>query len=537
MAFRVRTACLLIVGALAACSGSVQIHQEGSGSTTGGTPPDEPCASVPDRACYGGPEETLGIGLCRAGVQVCEADGAGYGACNDEVTPHAEVCATSGDESCDGEGACTGALIWAAGGGGTGMHGGADVDVDRSGNVIVTGRVLGALELGGAKLDADDYQAFLVKLDRDGHASWHLVAQGSSAGAAVAADADGNVFVGGSFNGTMELGGKSLTAAGQSDIFLAKLDPTGALVWSKRLGGAFSEWVQEIVIDPAGNLVVIGGFEASTDIGGGSLAAVGETDVFVLGLDSAGNHLFSRSFGSASYDYGIGVAVGAGGEIALAGSFDGAIDLGGGALSSVDEDAFVAVLGPTGDHRWSRRFGGVGHDLAKGVGVDPAGNIVIAGLFSNEVDFGGGPLVAEGDYETFVAKLDSAGNHVYSRRFGGPESAGYAARLAVDGAGNAVAFGLFSGTIVLGGAELTAAGANGASGPEDLFVLKLDPAGSPVWSRQLGSSDRERAYGIGLVATGEVYLTGDFYGTVDFGAGPMTAPVDSWALFLAKLAP
>lgn len=537
MAFRVRTACLLIVGVLAACSGSVEIPQESSGSTTGGTTPGEPCASVPDRACYGGPEETLDVGLCRAGVQVCEADGTGYGACIDEVTPHAEVCATDGDESCDGEGACTGALIWADGGGATGMHGGADVDVDRAGNVLVTGRVLGAFELGGATVEADDYQAFLVKLDREGRAQWSLVAKGSSSGAAVAADADGNVFVGGGFSGTMELGGASISAAGNSDIFIAKLDPSGALVWIERLGGALGEWVQEIVVDPAGNLVIIGGFHVSTDIGGGLMAAVGETDVFVLALDSAGDHLFSRSFGSAGFDHGLGVAVGPGGEIALGGSFDGAIDCGGGALSSVDEDGFVAVLGPNGDHRWSRSFGGEGHDLAKGVGVDPSGHIVVAGLFTNEADLGGGPLVAEGHFDTFVARLDSSGNHVYSRRFGGPVSGSHAARLAVDGAGNAVAFGMFTGTIALGGAEMTAAGNDGATGPEDLFVLKLDPAGSPVWSRHFGSSAGERAYGIGLAATGETYITGDFSGTIDLGAGPMTAPVESWALFLAKLAP
>lgn len=537
MAFRGRAACFLILGVVAACSGSVRIADEGSGSVTGGTPPDELCEALPDRACYVGPEETLGVGLCQAGVETCEADGAGYGACAGEVTPHAEVCATADDESCDGEGACTGELIWAADGGGTGNHGGADVDVDRSGNVLLTGRVLGTLELGGAALETDDYQAFVVKLDPDGNAVWSLTAQGISSGSAVAADADGNVFVAGGFSETMELGGASLSSTGGSDIFLAKLDPGGALVWSKRFGGASAEWVSEMVVDPAGNLVVIGGFFGSTDVGGGTMAAVGETDVFVLKLDSSGNHLFSKSFGSADFDHGIGVAAGPGGEIALAGSFDGAIDLGGGALSGSDEDAFVAMLGPTGDHLWSRRFGGAGYDLAKGVGFDPAGNVVVAGLFSNEIDLGGGPLVAEGIHEIFVAKLDPAGQHVWSRRFGGPESASHAARLAVDGAGNAVAFGFFNGTITVGSTELTAAGTVGASGPEDLVVLKLDPDGSPVWSQAFGSSELERAEGLGIAPTGEILITGDFYGTVDFGAGPMTAPVDSSGLFLLKLAP
>lgn len=537
MVFRARTACFLILGVVAACSGSVRIPDESSGSVTGGAPPDDLCEALPDRACYGGPEETLGVGLCQAGVQTCEADGAVYGACTGEVTPHAEVCATAGDESCDGEGACTGDLIWAADGGGTGNHGGADVDVDRSNNVLVTGRVLGTLELGGATLDADDYQAFVVKLDPDGKASWSLVAQGISSGSAVAADADGNVYVAGGFSATMELGGASLSSAGASDIFLAKLDPTGALVWSKRFGGAFTEWVSEMVVDPAGNLVAIGGFQSVTNVGGETLAAVGETDVLVLKLDSSGNHLFSKSFGSSDFDHGIGVAVSPGGEIALAGSFNGTIDLGGGALSSADEDAFVAMLGPTGGHLWSRRFGGAGYDLAKGVGFDPAGNVVVAGLLSNEIDLGGGPLVAEGVYEVFAAKLDPAGQHLWSRRFGGPGSASHAAHLAVDGAGNAVAFGLFSGTMTVGGAELTAAGTNGSSGPEDLFVIKLDPDGSPAWSRAFGSPDLERADGIAIAATGEILLTGDFFGTVDFGAGPMAAPPGSSGLYLLKLAP
>ncbi len=66
---------------------------------------NEGCSCTPGSkaSCYSGPAGTLGVGICAAGTQTCNAQGSGYGACTGEVTPQVETCMTPGDEDCNGQ--------------------------------------------------------------------------------------------------------------------------------------------------------------------------------------------------------------------------------------------------------------------------------------------------------------------------------------------------------------------------------------------------------------------------------------------------
>jgi len=106
---------------------------------------------------------------------------------------------------------------------------------------------------------------------------------------------------------------------------------------------------------------------------------------------------------------------------------------------------------------WGRSFGGVGDQDGGGIAVDASGNVVIAGSFWNTVDFGGGPLVSAGDWDVFVARLDAAGNHLWSRRFG--DAGGQSLRaMSTDALGNIYLTGIFFGTIDFGGGPITSNG-------------------------------------------------------------------------------
>jgi hypothetical protein len=525
--------CLLVI---AACGGQVRIERDDAGEA------GEEVCELEERSCYAGPEATLGVGACRAGLQHCEADGTGYGACLGEVLPGAEICATTADESCDGEGRCTGEVVWTDDGGTAGSHGGAAVAVDSQGNVLLTGRLIGGLAIGGDALNADDYAAFVMKLDEKGVVLWSHVAGAatvgqSSAGRAITTDSAGNVFVAGGFHGELEIAGASMSSKGASDVFVIALTPDGSLRYSRRLGGSQSDWIDDIAISESGALSLLGGFEGSTDVGGGTKSAAGKSDIFLTQLDESGEPRWSHTFGSAGYDYALGAAVGPGGEIAIGGSFDGALNLGGGPLESADEDAFVALFTEAGEHKWSRRLGGKGHELVKGVTIDPTGEVICAGLFTS-MTFAGETLEAEGAFDAFVARFDPQGTPKKLTRFGGPQGTASFTRIASDAAGNVVAFGLLTGTITLDGQSVTAAGASSPSGPEDLLVVKLEPTHSHAWSHTFGGPARERAYGLAVAPSGASLLTGDFQSTIDFGAGALTAPPESgWGLYLAKLAP
>jgi hypothetical protein len=532
----------------AACAGTVIDESpgssgsgaaDGSGTTTPDNPP-EPCKPDTQEACYAGPAATQGVGICHAGLRTCAADGNGFGPCAGEVVPGAEVCGSPADETCDGEAACTGKLQWAIDDiGKSDDHSGADIAADAQGNVLVTGSFDKTFDVGGVTLASDSHDAFVLKLDPAGKGLWARQAHGNAYGSAIASDAAGNVLVAGGFDDTVDLGSGPLKSAGSSDVYVAKYSPDGELLWSRGFGGSGYQWAEAMAVDAAGNSVIIGGIHDGADFGDGYVPAAGNTDFFVMKLDPSGNRLWSKQLGTAGYDYGMGVAVDAKGAVLISGSFDGTLDLGGGALKFAgDEDLFFAKLAPDGAHVFSRSFGGDGHDQGRGIAVGPAGNIVVAGLFSSTVDFGGGPLQAKGAYDAFLAYYYEAGGYLGSQGFGGAAGTAYAVDVAVDGAGNAVIFGQLTGTASFGGAPLSASGSAAGSSVEDVFVAKYDPSGQHVYSHVFGDGQQQLAYGLALDGAGSGLLTGNFQGTIDFGGGPLSAPSPNGRdIYIAKLAP
>src|SRR5581483_8621995 len=113
-------------------------------------------------------------------------------------------------------------------------------------------------------------------------------------------------------------------------------------------------------------------------------------------------------------------------------------------------------LSAAGDQQWVRSYGGPLDDYGSSIALDAAGDIYAAGYFQDTIDFGGGMLGSVGGLDVYVAKLDPTGQHVWSKGFGGPNTdEGY--RIAVDQAANTVyVAGYFQGPISFGGATFPA---------------------------------------------------------------------------------
>jgi hypothetical protein len=110
--------------------------------------------------------------------------------------------------------------------------------------------------------------------------------------------------------------------------------------------------------------------------------------------------------------------------------------------------------------------------------------------------------------------------------------------LAVDNQGNVLVTGSFSGTVNFGGSHMTTPSAS------DIFMLKLSPGGAHLWSKQLGDSNQQIewqvGYGIAADPSGNVLLTGNFGGAIDFGGGAEIFTGDAaftHDAFVAKLSP
>ncbi|MBI1956110.1 MAG: SBBP repeat-containing protein, partial [Acidobacteria bacterium] len=225
----------------------------------------------------------------------------------------------------------------------------------------------------------------------------------------VAVDGSGNVVVTGQFFGTVDFGGGVLSGTGGLDIFAAKFSGTdGSHTWSKRFGSTSDDYGQGVAVDSSGKVAVTGFFIGTVDFGGGGLTSAANTDIFVAKYSGTdGSYLWSKRFGSTSDDIGNSVAVDSSGNVVVTGFFNGTVDFGGGGLTSAESnDIFVAKYsGAEGSHLWSKRFGSTSTDQGLGVAVDSSDNVVVTGLFTGTVNFGGGNLTSAGAEDIFLVKL------------------------------------------------------------------------------------------------------------------------------------
>jgi hypothetical protein len=354
---------------------------------------------------------------------------------------------------------------------------------------------------------------------------------GNDAATAVAVDSAGNLLVAGTFEQAVDFGAGPLTSAGSKDIFVVKLDPSGDPIWSKSFGGAASEMVGDAACDDAGNVILVGSSQSVIDFGGGALPNAGEDDVFVVKLDPDGKHVWSKQFGASSKQFGESVAVDGGGNVVLSGRFEVSIDFGAGPLiSSGTSDIFITKLGPSGALAWAKSYGEGGIQLAPKVAVDSAGNIVSTGGFEGMVDFGGGPVVSAGGIDVYILKLDPSGKHMWSKAAGDGTNLQMGGDIGVDSAGNVVVTGTLLGSMDFGGGMLLETG-----GP-DVFVVKLDPNGGHMWSKDYGDRGAQGGAALAVVPGEKVAVTGAFGGTLDFGGAQVSSPDNGTkSIFLAEL--
>ena len=421
---------------------------------------------------------------------------------------------------------------WSRGFGGAGNQDGIGVATDAAGNVVIAGSFEGTVNFGGGPLtSAGDWDVYVAKFDAAGNHVWSrrfgdLVTQGPRA---MTIDGAGNILITGIFQGSIDFGGGPITSASGYDVFLAKLDTNGNHVWSQGFGDAGDQLGYGVAADGAGNVFLMGDFTGKVDFGSGTLVSAGSYDVFLAAFDSSGNNLWSQGFGDIGSQRTGGVAADAAGDVVITGYFTGSMDFGGGTQTSAGgNDIFVAKFDGAGAHVWSRRYGDASDQEGIAVAVGSNDDILLAGEFVGQTDFGGGALVAVGWYDIYLARLDAKAHHIWSQRFGDVEGQ-FPAGLAVDSADNVAMTGYFEGTVDFGGGPLV------CNVVSDVFIAQFDPAGGHLWSERFGDSDYQ--YGITCAAdpAGSILMTGWFGGTIDFGGGTITSAGGD-DIFLARFA-
>lgn len=286
------------------------------------------------------------------------------------------------------------------------------VTTDGAGNVIVTGASGGSNAILGTSTAAEN--VFIAKLAPSGALSWAKVTGGKdpspargyavndNRGNAVVCDAQGNVFVTGTFQGTIDLGGGPVVSTRQLDVFVAALTPAGAPVWVKSFGGGDFDIGRTIAITPKGALVVAGVFRGVMNLAGTELRDLtGDGTPFIARLGAGGAPVWARVLPTrppSSRAYVRAIAGGDGEWIWMTGTVEGTSDLGkGNVTTSPDEkgvptsDAFLAGIDAAdGTTRFATLFRGPTRADEPVMSVRGM-NVLLAGT-TGSADLGGGAL-------------------------------------------------------------------------------------------------------------------------------------------------
>ena len=427
---------------------------------------------------------------------------------------------------------------------------------------------------------------FVERLETRQFLAGHPVAFGSTAFDTpyeVAATGDGGFVVAGEFKGSIDLDPTSkqvlLTAAGDTDVYVARYNASGGLVWGRRFGGIEGDFEDNEKIDTptdpqrAGpfNLGVglqpadLGEYVSGLRVEGGSIYMVGEfrgsvdfdpgrgtriltsnggedfVDIFMMKLNASGDLVFANRIGGQFTDVAQGLFVRNGGmyitgHYARIADFDPSIATFN--LSTNDEsreNAFIARYDAKGALVWARQVANeeiradlrlTGNDLT----VDSAGNVYVVGSFAGEADFN--PSAAQelievvDETDAFLLKLNNAGNFVYAKTWGGEEYDG-ALHIAAAPNGTLYVASYFEETIDADPSRtivrpVFATPEDIGDEPEktDVLISSFNTEGRLNWAKSFGADAFETIGGIAAdINNGGVFVTGGFYGTADFDPG------------------
>ncbi len=416
------------------------------------------------------------------------------------------------------------------------------IAIDSNGNSYVTGFFFGTATFdtihitsyGGADI-------FVAKYDPDGYCLWAKHAGNPSNnnlddyGMGISVDARGNSYVTGNFFGTALFDTIQLTAYGpyeNADIFLAKYDPNGNVIWAKQAGGIGGDIGLNLSVDGNGNSYVVGQFDKTATFGTLQLTTYGQFDIFIAKYDPDGNCLWANHAGGTSDDEVWGISIDSKGNSYVTGHFwlgDAIFDtihLINNAFSSNGSEMFIAKYDANGHCLWAKEPLGNGGELSYGISLEVNGDCYVTGTFQQAIAFDTTNLVSYGDWDIFLAKYDNNGKVIWAKQAGGGRR-DVAGNISIDAKGDCYVTGHFMDTASFGSFNLI------SRGDYDMFAAKYDHSGNCLWVQQAGGESTDDGHGIRVDANSNSYITGIYTGTAKFGTFQLST--NNYGAFIAKI--
>lgn len=336
----------------------------------------------------------------------------------------------------------------------------------------------------------------------------------------IATDISGNVYITGMYDSSyISFGNDTLNYNGKN-IFLTKYDSSGNVLWAKNAGGTSVNAVSNsVATDVYGNVYITGFFGSSTMIfDSDTLINNGLYNIFTAKYDSTGNVLWAKSAQGSSYDLSYSVASDTLGNSYITGYFaspfivfDTDTLFNSGPFNTI----FIAKYDVSGNIVLAKSSVGGGGNIGRSIVTNSSGDIYIAGNYnSTPIIFGSDTLLYIGNNNnTFFVKYDMIGNVLWAKSI--TEAQPY--KIILDSADNVY----MTGNMGYPGMPITFDSLTlqlipGSTDP--MFVAKFDSSGNVLWAKALQSGGDDHN-GSALGPNGSLYLTSDYYNVNPFILG------------------
>lgn len=366
---------------------------------------------------------------------------------------------------------------------------------------------------------------FELSFSTTGIQAWQWSKTGVDSGHFVTTDGIGNVYV--EYH-------KSLVIFDPYgyDKKLIKFNPDGEEIWNRPIGPSAGDVeLGGMATDAAGNTYIAG----SVDRGFDSHLFNGGRDIFIMKYDLTGNQVWSRLFGTSSYDYSQGIAFDAFGNVVIAGSTQGTLY---GNLTPGQSAILIAKFDVDGNALWIKQPATSGWEYAAEVSADGLGNIYLIGgvkdvysdkMFIAKYDQDGNKIWMLTDYDDKTSSIaaDENGNvyivsHLYLGKFNTNgkllwrRDAGY---VTSDWNHNSSSAMWGNNIFVDSLGKIYLTGEVPRNGEKDILALKFDENGNLLWKQEYGSLNEDHGNGVTVDSSGNVFVTGYTRGSLN-GVAP-----------------
>lgn len=388
--------------------------------------------------------------------------------------------------------------------------------------------------------------SIIVLMSKAQSTEWALRAGGTNSdyGNNICTDANGNIYVTGSFGNTsITFGSYTLTNNGSVNIFITKYDSNGNVIWAKSAGGTSADVGNGIGTDASGNVYITGYFTSSTITFGSTTltnaGTSGTNDFFIAKYDASGNVLWAKRAGGANYDYGSSIKTDANGNSYVSGFWRSVPSITFGSITITNSTGysalFVVKYDASGNAIWAKSAACISdNNPQSSLAIDANSNVFVTGNFmASTMTFGSITINNTNTNlsdDVFIVKYDVNGNVVWAKNAGG-SGIDCSNSINTDNLGNVFVTGFFlSNTITFGTSTFTNAGSL------DFFVVKYDASGNIIWARNSGGSSVDEGFGISTDLSNNIYVCGIFSSpTLTFGTTTLSTGLGiNGGIFIVK---